>query len=89
MGKKTYKNIRGVLHDGIGYFFPEPQDVTVDIGNKRGNWKRINGQYSSEAVQKETFTIFLSHEQKNDYVYAVSPIDIYERVQIPAKTLAI
>lgn len=65
-----------VLHDGIGYVFPEEQTVELRHGPQHGNWHHINRRHPDEPVTKDVFNLWIDHgaEPDNDtYFYMVVP----------------
>ena len=65
-----------VLHDGVGYAFPEPTAINVKAGPQTGDWKSINLQYSNEPVIEPVFSLWIDHgvhPQGASYAYAVLP----------------
>src|SRR5690349_10720685 len=80
-GSHTVPNVSWVFHDGVGYVFAEPQKVNVANTTASGNWHEINHQASSssEAVEKQVFTLWLDH--------GVKPREAtYEYIVVPAAT---
>ncbi len=70
-----YKNIDGVLHDGIGYLFPQGGLVTTGIQHQSGDWNEINRSHKGR-VEKEVFTLSIDHgkhPQGGTYAYIVVP----------------
>mgnify|MGYP006291513205 CR=1 FL=1 len=75
-GKHRLEQVSSVLHDGIGYVFPRTATVTVENGERSGNWWRINHQYSEEEVTKDVFTLWFDHGVSPDdasYSYVIVP----------------
>lgn len=75
-GEKNYNNLKGIYHDGIAYFFPYAQDVTVSLENKLGDWNRINGQYSKDIVKENVFSAWINHNPlfvNEQYAYSIRP----------------
>jgi chondroitin AC lyase len=65
-----------VLHDGIGYTFPEPTAIHIKAGRQTGDWKSINSQYSNAPVTMAVFTLWIDHgvhPRGATYAYAVLP----------------
>ena len=48
---------RWVLHDGIGYYFPENQAISVENKEKKGNWNRISTMWGNREVKGKVFTL--------------------------------
>jgi chondroitin AC lyase len=77
-GTHDFSEVSWVLHDGVGYVFPDPQDVHITNGMANGSWRQINHQATSskEPVQMEVFTLWLDHGVKPQgaaYAYIVVP----------------
>lgn len=69
-------NIRWVLHDGIGYYFPESQQVRVENKEKTGNWRSISTLQPDDEVNGKVFTLEIEHSnpvQDCKYSYIVIP----------------
>ncbi len=67
-----------VWHDGIGYVFPDGQDVLLKNGPQTGNWRTITQAPDApqEDVSGDIFLLCLSHgvhPQGGTYCYAVLP----------------
>ena len=74
---KVYdKNINWVLHDGIGYYFPEKQQVSVSNMSKTGNWRWISTAQEDKELTGKVFSISLNHPpyvKEGKYSYIVIP----------------
>ena len=71
----TYKEVDGVLHDGVGYLFPQGGQIVTDIQRQSGDWNDINKSHKGR-VEKDVFTLCLNHgkQPKGDkYAYIVVP----------------
>ena len=65
-----------VLHDGIGYLFPETTAVNVKAGSRSGSWNSISATYAKEEIAGNLFTLWVDHGvQPHDarYQYLVMP----------------
>lgn len=70
------KPIDWVLHNRIGYFFPESQQVSLQAKTQSGNWHTISHSERNEIIQKDVFTLWLAHggqQQTSRYSYIVVP----------------
>lgn len=81
LGKGRYEiaNAHWVLHDGVGYIFPQPQKVSISDVTATGNWRDINHQASAvaEDVSLDVFSLWLDH--------GIKPRDAtYEYIVVPA-----
>lgn len=64
------------LHDGIGYYFPETQNVRIENKEKEGNWSWISTMWADESINGKVFTIGVEHTSpvKDDsYAYYIIP----------------
>jgi len=52
-----------VLHNGIGYLFPDPVDVHVSNRSQSGSWFDISKQWSTSKgpVEKDVFCLWIDH----------------------------
>lgn len=65
-----------ILHNKIGYIFPENGNVFVSNQTQSGNWYDINNTASKQPLQKGVFTIGFNHGEKPSnasYAYIVVP----------------
>jgi chondroitin AC lyase len=65
-----------VLHDGIGYVFPQGGNVGVSNKVQTGNWYDINRTQPNRAESKNVFTLWFNHGKKvqdGNYAYIVVP----------------
>lgn len=65
-----------ILHDSIGYYFPEGQSVLVENREKTGNWRWISTTQEDKDLQGKVFTLSLKHPSKPEnstYSYIVVP----------------
>ncbi|QIP12979.1 DNRLRE domain-containing protein [Spirosoma aureum] len=78
----TYKNdLKWVLHDSIGYFFPKGGNLTITQRQQTGDWKDLASALPSNVVSKNVFKIWFNHGQKpvdSTYAYIVVPNKITE-----------
>jgi chondroitin AC lyase len=75
-GESSVPRASWVLHDGIGYAFPEPTAIHVKAATQTGDWKSINLPYSDEPVSKPVFSLWIDHgvhPQNASYAYVVLP----------------
>jgi len=78
-GDHTYNNVKWVLHNSVGYFFPEPSNIKLSNQTETGSWFTINRQSDSPKaeVSKDVFKLWIEHGQRpeNDkYQYIVIPV---------------
>ena len=77
-GAQQLNDITWILHDSIGYLFPEPQKVNLSNQPETGSWFKINRQADSpkEEISKNVFKLWLDHgsqPQNATYQYIVVP----------------
>lgn len=73
---KEYNNVKWVVHNNIGYVFPEGGLIKIEAATKSGAWNDINGSQSSTIESKDLFALWLSHGKKakdEKYSYLVVP----------------
>lgn len=78
IGKESFSYIipDWILHNKIGYIFPENGNVFVSNQTQNGNWYDINNTASKQPLQKGVFTIGFNHGEKPSnasYAYIVVP----------------
>lgn len=69
-------NYRWILHDGIGYFFPELQQITVENKDKTGNWNWISTLQADKDINGRVFSLGIEHTnpvQDQKYSYIIIP----------------
>ena len=65
-----------ILHDGIGYVFPEPAAITLSSSSQKGNWFRINNSHPKAELSGNVFKLWINHGVKPEggkYAYVVFP----------------
>ncbi|MGM9477117.1 polysaccharide lyase family 8 super-sandwich domain-containing protein [Pedobacter sp. GSP4] len=65
-----------VVHDSIGYIFPQGANVTISNEAQNGNWYRINHFQSKTELQHKVFKLWINHGTKPtdaSYQYIVVP----------------
>ena len=77
-GVRQLDEVKWILHDGIGYIFPESQKVNLSNQAQTGSWFKINRQSDSpkEEVSKDVFKLWLDHGMQPanaSYQYIVVP----------------
>jgi chondroitin AC lyase len=89
LGRKTYAALQWAWHDGAGYVFLQPSDVTVGGGAQEGAWTNVYAAGSPAPVAKDVFSIWIDHGSKPhdaSYAYVVLPGASEAQVQAYAKT---
>lgn len=73
----AYENADWVLHDGIGYLFPQGGRVVAGVQRQSGTWYDINNSVNrKEPVVEKVFTVSLDHGRQPEsatYAYVVVP----------------
>lgn len=73
----VYEKADWVLHDGIGYLFPQGGRVVAGVQRQSGSWYDINNSVNrKEPVEENVFTLSLDHGQQPQaatYAYVVVP----------------
>jgi chondroitin AC lyase len=77
-GERQLEQVRWILHDGIGYVFPEAQKVSLSNQAKSGSWYSINRQIDSpkEEISLDVFKLWIDHGSSAtnaSYQYIVVP----------------
>ncbi|WP_316813104.1 chondroitinase-AC [Pedobacter heparinus] len=78
-GKTFEINEKGqtwVLHDGVGYYFPQGGNISLSTQMQKGNWYQINNSYLKDEVTGGVFKLWINHGAKpaaEKYVYIVLP----------------
>lgn len=78
IGKESFNYLTPdwILHNKIGYIFPENGNVFVSNQTQNGNWYDINNTASKQPLQKGVFTIGFNHGENPSnagYAYIVVP----------------
>jgi len=77
-GERVLDNVNWVLHDSIGYFFPNSIQVSLSNQSASGSWFSINRQtnVSKEEVRMDMFKLWIDHGRRvsdGKYQYVVLP----------------
>jgi chondroitin AC lyase len=80
-GERQADQVNWVLHNGIGYIFPETQKVNLSNQAQTGSWFRVNRQSDSpiDEITKEVFKLWLDHGAQPSNAK-------YEYIVVPATT---
>lgn len=78
-GEHKIENVRWIIHDSVGYFFPEPTSVSLANQSATGSWFKINKQSDSprKEITLDVFKLWLAHGNKpsnGKYSYIVVPL---------------
>lgn len=80
-GSHTLQAPQWVLHDKIGYFFPQKEEVFLTAQTQSGRWYDINTSKSKKEEKMDVFTLSINH--------GVDPKDgSYAYIVVPGKTSA-
>jgi chondroitin AC lyase len=70
------KSERWIVHDSIGYIFPQGGKLEISNNTQNGSWYRINHFQSKNELKHKVFKIWLNHgaaPQNATYQYIVLP----------------
>jgi chondroitin AC lyase len=65
-----------ILHDGVGYYFPQGTDLSLSTQQQKGNWYQINNAHPKDEVSGDVFKLWINHGPKplaGKYAYIVLP----------------
>ncbi|MBB2148600.1 chondroitinase-AC [Pedobacter gandavensis] len=65
-----------ILHDGIGYVFPESSSVSLSSNIQTGSWARINNAHPDQELSGNVFKLWINHGKNPEsakYAYVVIP----------------
>lgn len=85
-GERSMEQLHWVLHDGIGYVFPEPVRAQVVNQTRAGTWRDINRQSSAPRaeVRAPVFALWIDHgvrPRAADYAYTIVPGTTVEELE--------
>ena len=75
-GRQAMRDIAWVLHDTVGYVFPQRATVVVNTGPRSGSWSDISTLQAKTRVTKNVFSLWLDHgvrPSNASYQYIVVP----------------
>ena len=75
-GSYTLQAPQWVLHDKIGYFFPQKEEVFLTAQTQSGRWYDINTSKSKKEEKMDVFTLGINHgvgPKDGSYAYIVVP----------------
>ena len=77
-GDRELNQVKWMLHDGIGYLFPEAQTVNLSNQAQTGSWFKINHQSDSprDEISMDVFKLWINHGAQPanaKYAYIVVP----------------
>lgn len=89
-GSRVRKEVKWVVHDKVGYYFPEKENVLLSNKPTEGSWKIANRQTATptDLIRQDVFTLSVDHgpsPDNGDYAYmvlpSVDPLSIEQRVK--------
>ena len=76
-GSYSFDNtVDWIYHGGVGYYFPAKAKVELSAQQQSGSWFDINGNYSSDLVTKDVFSLSIDHGVQpvaDKYAYILVP----------------
>ncbi len=77
-GERRLELVKWILHDSIGYIFPEVQKVYLSNHSQTGSWFKVNRQSDSpkNEISKDVFKLWIDHGAQPanaSYQYIVVP----------------
>lgn len=75
-GNVIKDDINWVIHNNTGYLFPKGGNVVISCNNQKGDWNEINRTNKKGIVEKDIFTLSLSHginPNQASYAYIIIP----------------
>ncbi len=75
-GRQTLKSPSWILHDNIGYFFPDVGNLVMRAENIEGSWNWVAKQYPDERIKADLFRLWFDHgknPQGRSYEYILIP----------------
>lgn len=75
-------NVKWILHDKVGYFFPEKANLGLETKTVEGTWYNVSTQYpENEKIKSRIFNLWIDH--------GINPInESYSYVLIPKSSTA-
>ncbi|MBS1371807.1 MAG: hypothetical protein HPZ91_17820 [Lentisphaeria bacterium] len=75
-GTSRLRQVRSLLHDGTGIYFPGGADIEVGLGPVTGAWRGINQSDSGEPLTRPMYRVSIDHgvsPRNASYSWIVSP----------------
>ena len=75
-GRQTLKSPSWILHDNIGYFFPDGGNLVMRAENIEGSWNWVTKRYPDERMEADLFRLWFDHgknPQGSSYEYILVP----------------
>jgi chondroitin AC lyase len=76
VGAFKNENQSWILHDGIGYVFPDASAISLSTNTQKGNWYYINNAHPKGEISGNVFKLWINHGTKPEgakYAYIVLP----------------
>jgi chondroitin AC lyase len=65
-----------ILHDSVGYFFPDGGKIKVETNTVEGSWNWVASRYPNKIEQADIFKLYLDHgtnPKNSSYEYVIIP----------------
>lgn len=75
-GKHSINNAQWIVHDSIGYYFPQSGIVEMDNEEKSGSWNKVMGAMPDTKLKAGIFNLYIQHGNKpvnSSYAYYILP----------------
>ena len=75
-GEQTLESPSWILHDNIGYIFPDGGNLELRAENVEGSWNWVARQYPDERINADVFRLWFDHGQSpksGSYEYILVP----------------
>ena len=75
-GRQTLKSPSWILHDNIGYIFPDGGNLVLRAENIEGSWNWVAKRYPDERIKADLFKLWFDHgknPQGRSYEYILIP----------------
>jgi chondroitin AC lyase len=75
-GKQTLKSPSWILHDNLGYIFPDGGNLVLQAENIEGSWNWVARRYPDERMEADLFKLWFDHgknPQDGSYEYILVP----------------
>ncbi|MCY1719025.1 polysaccharide lyase beta-sandwich domain-containing protein [Prolixibacteraceae bacterium Z1-6] len=75
-GVKSLVNPKWILHDSVGYFFPNGGNLKLETKIVDGSWNRVAKRYPDKIAHTAVFKLYFDHGENpksKDYQYIILP----------------
>ncbi|WP_418262582.1 polysaccharide lyase 8 family protein [Flavobacterium faecale] len=76
LGNQIIDNPNWILHDNVGYIFPNGGKLNLEAQTVEGSWSRVAASYPDEKIKAKIFKLWLDHEVQptnGNYAYIMVP----------------